>query len=191
MDRRWVYGGIVVAAGVGLVKLLGRGPKVDADTRLMLMGDSLAVGMTVPFRSLAAEQRIPFQSLAVSGSRIDQWAHSKKLQRALASFRPTLVLVSLGTNDEYLRGDAVARQRPYFEDLLKMLRDSGAEIAWIGPPTLPKPASNGITPMLEAAIPSSHYFHSEQLALPRGPDKLHPTTRGYAGWAGAIWQWLA
>jgi lysophospholipase L1-like esterase len=45
--------------------------------------------------------------------------------------------------------------------------------------------------MLKAEIPSRDYFPSDQLAIPRGPDGIHPTARGYAGWAGAIWQWLA
>lgn len=192
MDRRWVYGGLAVAAGVGLVKLIARGPRIEpGKTKLLLVGDSLAVGMKPHLAALAKEHRVPFEAQAVSGSRIDQWATSKKLAAKLTLFRPTLAVVSLGTNDEYLKGDAVARQQPHLDALLKKLRAAGAEVAWIGPPTLPKPKSNGIVPMLQSAISPSHYFHSEALAIPRGPDKLHPTARGYAGWAGAVWQWLS
>ncbi len=42
-----------------------------------------------------------------------------------------------------------------------------------------------------ALSPRYFYFHSEKLEMPRGPDNLHPTARGYAGWAGAIWHWLS
>jgi len=35
------------------------------------------------------------------------------------------------------------------------------------------------------------YFPSQRLTIPRGADQLHPTARGYAAWAGAIWQWLS
>lgn len=192
MDRRWVYGGLAVAAGVGLARLITRGPKIEpGKTRLLVIGDSLAVGTSPHFAAIAKEQRVPFEKQAVSGSRIDQWATSKKLGEKLASFKPTMAIVSLGTNDEYLSGDAVKRQSPYLQQLLQRLQDAGVEVAWMGPPTLPKKASNGIVPLLQATIPSSHYFHSETLQIPRGPDKLHPTARGYAGWAGAVWQWLS
>lgn len=192
MDRRWVYGGLAVAAGVGLVKLIARGPRIEpGKTRLLLVGDSLAVGMKPHFAALAREHRVPFEAQAISGSRIDQWATSKKLAEKLATFHPTLAVVSLGTNDEYLKGDAAKRQRPHLDALLGKLQGAGAEVAWIGPPTLPKPASNGIVPLLQHTVPPTHYFHSETMPIPRGPDKLHPTARGYAGWAGAVWQWLS
>lgn len=192
MDRRWVYGGLAVAAGVGLARLITHGPKIEGGkTRLLVIGDSLAVGTSPHFAMLAKEQEVPFDKQAVSGSRIDQWASSKKLGEKLGTFKPSLVIVSLGTNDEYLKGDAVARQRPHLDQLLGRLQASGAEVAWMGPPTLPKASSNGIAALLQQTVPSSHYFHSETLNIPRGPDKLHPTAKGYAGWAGAVWQWLS
>jgi lysophospholipase L1-like esterase len=171
--------------------LSDRGPKITPGSRVLLVGDSLAVGMTPHFAELAKEQRLPLESLALTGSRIDQWAGSQKLAERLATFRPTLVVVSLGTNDEYMQGDAVGRQRPYLAELVGKVHASGAELAWVGPPTLPKPKSNGIASLIQEHVPREAYFHSETLGIPRGPDKLHPTAVGYAGWAGAIWRWLS
>lgn len=192
MERRWVYAGLAVAAGVGLATLvLKRSPKIHpGSTRLLLFGDSLAVGLGPPMAALAKDQRVAFDTVAQVGTRIDQWASDPRLDQELATFKPTLILVSLGTNDAYMQGDAVGRQGPYLTRLLSKLQATGAEIVWIGPPTLPV-APNGIVDMLKASIPSSHYFPSEALTLPRGPDNLHPTVAGYAGWVGAIWQWLS
>ena len=196
VERRWLYAGLLVAAGAaaGLARAI-RGPKVRPDSRVLVVGDSLAVGLSPSLKALAKEQGVQIESLALSGTRIDQWAGSRKLEEKLAAFRPTLVLVSLGTNDEYLQpqtgGAVVGRQRPHLDALLSKIEASGAEVAWIGPPQLPKPQSNGVVAMLQDVIPRSHYFFSEQLEIPRGPDGLHPNVRGYAGWAGTIWHWLS
>jgi len=191
VDRRWVYAGLGVVAGVGLLRALwpSRPRVLSGQTRLLLIGDSLAVGLGPPLRALSKDQSVSFDVLAKESTRIDQWAGSQKLTEKLQSFQPTLVLVSLGTNDEYLAGDGGKRQAPYLEQLL--VRLGPVEVGWIGPPTLPKAASNGVTGLLQTRISASHYFHSEALTIPRGPDKLHPTLKGYAGWAGMIWQWLS
>lgn len=188
MTRQWVYAGLLAAVGYGLVRAM-RGPHViPGQTRVLVIGDSLAVGLAPQIKALAAESQVSFDALATVGTRIDQWAQSGSLVDKLAAFKPTLVLVSLGTNDEYMTGDAVGRQQPYLTQLLARLKD--ATVVWIGPPTLPKP-SNGIVGMLQARLPASHYFPSQTLTIPRGPDQIHPTAKGYAGWAGALWQWLS
>jgi len=195
MDRTWVYAGLAVAAGVGLAKLLHRGPRVlPGQTRLLLLGDSLAVGLGPHVQCLAADQRIPFRALAKTSTRVDQWAQSAALDSTLASWKPTLALVSLGTNDAYVAG-AASRQKPWLDQLLAKLAAAGVEVAWIGPPTLPatsmgKPDAAWLAE-LQAAIPASHWFPSAALTIPRGPDNLHPSARGYAGWAGGIWHWLS
>jgi lysophospholipase L1-like esterase len=192
VDRRWVYAGLVVAAaGAGLAKLLPSGPRIRPDTRLMLVGDSLAVGMAPYFSCLSKEQKLPFDALAKVSTRIDQWAASQVLTDHVATFQPTLVLVSLGTNDAFMMGDVATKQRPALAQLIAKLSAGGAEIAWIGPPQLPGKPNAGLLALLKSAFPTANYFASETLPIPRGPDGLHPTAKGYAGWSGALWQWLS
>jgi len=187
-----VYAGLVVAAaGAGLAKLLPSGPRIRAGTRLMVVGDSLAVGMAPYFACLSKEQKLPFDALAKVSTRIDQWAASQVLAEHVATFKPTLVLVSLGTNDAFMMGDVAAKQRPALAQLIAQLTVGGAELAWIGPPQLAGRPNAGLLTLLKSAIPASNYFASETLPIPRGPDNLHPTAKGYAGWSGAIWQWLS
>lgn len=175
-----------------MVRLLFAPRLKPGESRVLVVGDSLAVGLSPYLADMAKQERIGFSSLAVVGTRIEQWADNPSLRERLASFRPTIVLVSLGTNDEYLIGsDVVTRQQAALRRLVSLLMTASPEfIVWVGPPSLPK-ASNGIVAMLKATIPSRDYFPSESLTIPRGPDGIHPTARGYAGWAGAIWQWLS
>jgi len=139
--------------------------------------------------ALARENKVAFESMAIQGTRIDQWAKNAALFQKIAAFKPDVILVSLGTNDEYMKLDAGVRQAPALNELLTKLR-AVAPVAWIGPPKLPKPGTNGAIPLILKNVPPSHYYPSQNLTIPRGPDKLHPTAAGYAGWAGAIWKWL-
>lgn len=204
-SKQWIYAGLALVAGIGVVKLIG-GPRIRRGMRVLLVGDSLAVGMAPYFGALAKEAGVEFKSLATVSTRIDQWASSAELAKLLTSFQPDMVLISLGTNDSYMTGGAstVEKQRAALEKLYALLtqwpRSSGTgrgpeHVVWIGPPTLPKP-NPAMTGMIQDAAgnalsPRFHYFHSDRLSLPRGPDGLHPTARGYAGWAGAIWHWLS
>jgi lysophospholipase L1-like esterase len=187
-DRRWLYGGLFAAGGIGLVIALRSGtPKIKSSTRLLVIGDSLAKGLDPHLAALGREEGVAsYLGNGIVGSRIDQWAKSPWLDDALAKFRPTLILVSLGTNDEYMGPNAAAKQAPALAQLLGKLKASGAELVWIGVPTLP--VSNGVATMIEKQVP--YYFPSTQIPIPRGPDRIHPTAAGYAGWAGALWRWL-
>jgi len=205
-NRAWIYLGLGAATltAVGLVELLGA-PTLRAGDRVLLVGDSLAVGLTAPFGALCQDNGIAFQAIATVGTRIDQWASAEPLTQALATFQPTIVLISLGTNDAYMvpspGQDIGARQAPYLDELLSKIEAARPRaIVWVSPPTLP-PAAVSLPSVLtlirsEHAIelgrikPRVAIFQTQNLVLPRGPDGIHPVARGYAAWAGALWKWL-
>lgn len=188
--RLLVYAGVLaVGVGTAAVAFTGGPPKLRAGKRVFLLGDSLAVGLSRPLATIAKDHGVAFESMAVQGTRIDQWANNEALFAAVRKFKPNLILISLGTNDEYMTGDGGTRQKPYLQKLLSTL-EAIAPVAWIGPPKLPKTGTNGVIPMIVETVPSSMYYPSQKLEIPRAPDKLHPTTGGYAGWAGEIWKWL-
>jgi len=202
-SKQWIYAGLALVAGIGVVKLIG-GPRIRRGMRVLLVGDSLAVGMAPYFGALAKEAGVEFKSLATSGTTIEQWSKSAELANLLNAFQPQMVLVSLGTNDSVSKAAGVVeRTRVALDRLLTLLtgwkRADGAtgpeNVVWIGPPKLPVNLNPEIAKMLQDAAglvaPRFSYYHSERLDLPRGPDGLHPTARGYAGWAGAIWHWLS
>jgi lysophospholipase L1-like esterase len=192
VDRRWILGGLLIGAGIGVVRAVTMHPKIHKDTRLLLIGDSLAKGLSPQFKALATEEGIPYLGAGVVGSRVDQWVHSRWLTEDAAAIDPTLVLVSLGTNDCYsqLTPEAVAASQ---EELFTLLPPD-ADVVWIGVPALPS-TYNGHHPNVDilAALEeqAKYYFPSHELDIPRGPDGLHPNATGYAGWAGAIWDWLS
>lgn len=189
MERRWLYGGLAVVRGVGLARLVRRGPKIQPGgaTRLLLVGGVFATGLGPPLRSLAGEQKVPFDAVLVPNGtkalRTDEWVSRPELAAKAVTFKPTLVVVSL--DPPATDSSARAKQAAALKGLLSGIRTAGAEVVWIGPPVLP---ATGV----RARGPSPWSFPTgTALTLPRGPDGVQPTVAGYAGWAGALWQWLS
>lgn len=152
-------------------------PQASAPERALLLGDSLAVGLTAPLGARAKQAGFEFQALAKEGTTIKQWAASPAVGKEIASFKPTVVFVSLGTNDD-VQGNVVTADT----SLQKLLVTLGqVDLVWIGS-LKPGPVSLMVQQRLGDA-----YFHSERLALPKTPDGLHTTPAGYSQWAAAIW----
>jgi lysophospholipase L1-like esterase len=194
--RLWIYAGLVLAAGVGLATAapstpspapLPLRPPLGAGSRLLLVGDSLAHGLAVPLGAISRAAQAALLVDARSGTRMDQWASEPWLGRVLLT-NPQLVLVSLGTNDMKAMGSAPQK---HMARILAIIQGSGAEVAWIMPPTMPFPDPVGIGAMLltlpAAGVP---LFRSDKVIIPRAADGIHPTAAGYAGWAAHIWKWL-
>jgi lysophospholipase L1-like esterase len=193
LDRTWLYAGLIVAVGLGVSSLLKRGPRVRRGDKLLVFGDSLAQGLTPPLGQLARDNGVAFAATSKVGSTIREWAGATALGadlRAKLAERPTVVLCSLGTNDEFLTPDSARAELPALDALIELVKASGAELGWIGPPKLPKPG-NGIASIIQTKLAQNRYFHSETFDIPRAGDALHPTVKGYAGWAGQIWLWVS
>jgi len=181
----------------GGVALLGWGFSRAAAPRgrVLLVGDSLAVGLAGPLRTLG----INLDSSAVVGITIGYWltTGAAKLHGALAA-KPGLILISLGTNDAYSsatqeRLEADARK------LLAQLVASGAAVVWIGPPPLPSQYGSNLVDMqklaaIQRAVESTQFatwIDSSGLQLPRAADGLHLTDAGYTTWAEILVRELA
>lgn len=190
--RLWIYAGLTLTAGVGLVSLIVPptalvhvgSEKPVRGTSIMLLGDSIAQGLAVPLRALVVAEGGTLPSLTRVGSRLDQWA--KDIQTVLAGKTPSVVLLSLGTND--MKRTSISSVPAEVQTILAAVRAVGAEPVWILPPTMPFP-DPGIRAALEAS--GARVFHSEVITIPRATDRIHPTPAGYAGFAANIWQWLA
>lgn len=223
-QKTWLLAGLVIAAGVGLLKMAsasGAGAaKVRKGERILMMGDSLAVGLSTPMKGLVTDAKdvgAAFASTACGGTATFQYSNSQyqggcydctkgitsncntMLLGSIKAFQPTLVLVSLGTNDAYgkVQPEVIMQAA---RDLIKLLQAAGARVAWIGPPKLTPVyaypgGANTLRPevlaqlrqtVTDAGIP---WFESSQLEIPQF-DGVHANAKGYAGWAANIWNWL-
>lgn len=190
MSWRWIAAIIGVTGFVGwLTRSKGSGahaPRVKAGDRLLLIGDSLAVGLEPGSRGIAQGHGVAFDAEVKGGTRIAQWANSSQLKLTMTTFKPNVVLVSLGTNDAYYYLNQ-ADVQPEVVKLVDVLRP--ARVLWIGPPMLPRNAA-GVRAAILSVIPQQNYFYSDRIDIPRQPDGIHATGEGYSIWNRAIWDWL-
>lgn len=186
--------------GTPVARVTGGGshPALQEGDRVLLVGDSLSVGLTGPLGTLARNEKLSFSSgPGESGSTLTDWAPGGKLharlQNGLAQ-RPRVVFISLGTNDAYFNTAAAQAEFSKIDAIIKTVKDSGASLIWIGPPTLPA-TSNGnnknniIIPAIQSRVPTADYFPSDQYTFGRAPDQIHATGAGYSTWASQLWNW--
>lgn len=193
VDRRWILGGLLFAGGVGIVRVLTNRPKLDENSRILVIGDSFARGLAPHLDALAEDEDLPLHAMGISGTVTVQWVNSTDLSSQLASFKPTHVFVSLGGNDSYTNFSPEDVAEDSLE-LVEKIQTAGAHPIWIGVPPMPRfHGGNEINPDTLMAVKDAvpFYFDSSDLVIPREPDGLHPTAAGYAGWAGAFWNWIA
>lgn len=183
--RVWIWGGLALAAGVGFVMAKAHEETFGPGTqRVLLIGDELALGLSTPLRTLVEAAGMSFFVDGRDRTTISDWATGAWLSDDLELYRPTVVVVSLGMADMLLADPAA--EAPSVVELLHLAASKGAAVLWVLPPSLPFDAPAVRKMVASATLP----FPSEALTIPRGPDQVHPTGKGYAGWAGAIWRWL-
>lgn len=185
------------AAHAGVAQSFLRTPQ-----RVLVIGDSLAVGMMPTFAGLAQRDGHEFYGkgcpmgatggsacTAVTGSSTPQWARDAWIGSALAASRPSLVLISLGTNDFKGGASYAPTVRSAAQSIAAKIRAAGALPIWIDPLRMPFEDSA----MARDAWRNSGAiaFDSSQLDFKRAGDGVHLTPAGYQGWAEQVWSWLA
>jgi lysophospholipase L1-like esterase len=181
-----ILGGVGLAALLLLVSRRGSaGPSVPKGAKILLFGDSLALGLSAPMKKIAEGSGYDFASSGVVGSRTDQW--EGKLTSLLATEQPSLVLVSLGTNDGAMNDPA--SQEVHFKNLADLLTAYGSDFVWIAPPSMPAHLKMGPVRSLIWRY-SPKVIDSAQMNFDRAPDGIHSSPAGYADWALQAWQKL-
>lgn len=153
--------------------------------RVLLVGDSMAQGIG-PFlqRKVEGAGGI-WASAPEQSSTIIWWQGSGKLRSLIAQHNPDLIFIALGSNELFVK-DAEARAGV----IRRMVEEIGRRDAyWIGPPSW-KPGSN-LVPIIEENFQAGHFYNSDRLDVPRGPDGKHPTAQGYERWVELVWSWYA
>jgi len=151
-----------------------RKSKPATPRRVALIGDSYTVGLGPELAKLIPD----FRYEGFVGTRTDQWAsHAQACGHCgdwLAAFKPSVVLVSLGTND------GASPNPANYQAIVRTIHGIGARVVWIEPPTAVK------VPAVRAVIASLGVPTVPAPTLPMASDGLHP--KSYSSWAAEIVQ---
>ena len=102
----------------------------------------------------------------------------------IRSYRPTLVLFSLGANQ--INDHKITAKEDHIREIVRQLGD--AEYVWIGPPHWKE--DTGINSLIIKHIGNERFFDSRRLNFERRKDGAHPTAKAAAIWADSISRWI-
>lgn len=163
-------------------------PLIRPGSVVMLVGDSLAVGLSARFKSLARSNGYFPVVHAVNGTSIFQW--KTWISRDLEVINPDLVLVSLGTNDAVIY-DKVRQNLGEYKSFSDSIEASGSKVVWIGPPNISKTRILKIHETRKIIRGSvDRFFESEFHESVIGGDGVHPSAGGYSRWMDSLWLWM-
>ncbi len=157
-----------------------RAAKLRPLERVLIVGDSLAVGLSGPLEAGYGSRTIAAATRAREGSTAPEWV--RRTEQAVAELNPHVVLVSLGTNDCVDPTLRVCQEFTTNAGRVKMAAESqGATVVWLIPSWLDwAPSIRGKLAPLEVRTLEA----PDGIAL-QG-DGIHPTPAGYAAWARDI-----
>jgi len=172
---------------------------LTAGDRVLLIGDSQAFLLSHEFPVLATRDGVTFKAVVAPGSSVISWASDGPLWAMAAQFRPTAVLVSLGSNDAYMGPSVVRNEGPFLARVSKRLDGLGArEVVWLGPPKLRR-AAKGLEAFVQMVSRTGfRYLDAREIEVGMWDDQLHCSRPQYAGdradgcrvWATWAWQLL-
>lgn len=164
-------------------------PLIEKKSNILLVGDSLALGMSYQFIKLARENGYNPHTSAIGGSNTLQWV--SKIDKELIHHKPKLVLVSLGTNESGYWGQFILNHPDIYKDFVNKINKTGAKIVWIGLPELPMnklPQQNKVRELINNA--TDVYYDSTTIQIQKAEDEIHATPEGYKYWINQVWDWM-
>lgn len=170
-------------------------------TKVLLAGDSLALGLTAPLMAEAQRYGIELKGDGRTSTTAAQWVTGGWLAKDIADFAPTITLISLGTNDA--TGD-LAAFATNVQTLVDQATSKGGAVGWLGPPYL-APTLKQFPPgnvekmrkiLLETLTARGINVFPTDADAPakdysRAQDGVHMTPAGYASWAKDIAEFAA
>lgn len=180
--RAWIYQGLALADGVGLVAQRGAAapsPVLEPGWGLTLFGDAIAEGLLQPLMQLASPA-VRFTSYCVERARPEDWLLRRWVDDLVRNAPPRTLFAGAFEWVNPLPVEALLA-------IERRVEGAGGIVAWLAPP---QAADDAVYAIEYAKLFRPHHvFRSDGLEIQLGADGV-PTAVGYAGWAGSFWAWL-
>ena len=119
---------------------------------------------------------------------IKKWGSTPKLPTLVKTYKPDVILVSLGMNELF-------EQKPSrFKAQVDAIKAAAGDVPviWVGPPSWPGHGKGEtLNSWLADEMGDGHFFRSFDLKLPRqSKTNPHPTRQGMIEWMDAVVNWI-
>lgn len=149
--------------------------------KVLVIGDSMGEGIAYGLGQLKKRYPIRYKSFAKASTTTFYWNSELLKNKEIENFAPDIVLIALGTNEWNGVGSGTKLR---ILKIYNKLESMGLRSVWVTPPVCD--ATKFYEMVYE--VYGQHTYDSRMLTLPRGPDKIHPTMKGYITWADDILQ---
>ena len=157
------------------------GIAIGAGTRVFLFGDSMVnAGLGQRLERLIVDRGGTYAENHWSSSTTKKWSESERLPNLLFKHKPDVVFIALGSNEVYFLDKHAAE---HVQAIVKKL--DGRPCVWIGPPVWK--TQTGIVDAERDNSSPCAFFDSSTVKLERQKDGIHPSLKGGATWAEAVW----
>lgn len=156
--------------------------------RVLFVGDSMCVGMKEEFEKITRESGWVGSTRCRVGTTSIQW--ESWIENVVTSWRPDIVLISLGTNDGWIL-DRIVSHSGVHRRVYELAGCTGARVVWVEPPKINIKyvrGIEGVRNLLHSNIPVR--FESELFIVPPPGDGVHLTSTGYNMWMRKLWEWM-
>lgn len=165
-------------------------PIVPQSESILLIGDSLAVGMSSGFERVAKDAGYVPRVHAISGTNTRQWI--PLLSRDILDLKPKLVVASLGTNDAVAYPTWLEKNSDMYTGLVNVADTAGVPLVWIAPPPSSSPKIQSVKEVCEYIEATGvEYFDTSSLEIQKADDQIHFTPLGYSKTIDSVWLWMA
>jgi hypothetical protein len=156
----------------------------ESPQRILILGDSMIDGLLPRLADYAVENGHTVRAVIWYGSRTIDWGRGTRLKEMLTAYRPTFVIVALGSSELYAHG--VEKRSGAVQRMLEAIKPR--KLVWIGPPNWT--TDTGINALLEREVGADRYFRSADLTFERKKDGIHPTLASSERWMDAVARWI-
>ncbi|WP_299457686.1 hypothetical protein [uncultured Microscilla sp.] len=160
---------------------------VNTNTQhILLAGDSMAgaAGLEYGFRKYAMYNGHRLTVISQPSSTTALWSQQKKLKAAIATYKPTFIIIGLGANELFVRD--IPQRKKYIRDILKQA--GNIPVIWVGPPNWRK--DTGINAAIRSIVGKDRFFLSEHIKMSRQYDGIHPDIKGSVTWTDTLTTWI-
>lgn len=161
--------------------------KIKIDTsyqKILLTGDSMSEGLLFPFMDTCKKYKHKFVCIPVYSSTTMSFANSNKMKELVNKYNPTYVILTLGSNELFIRG--IEKRDEFVKKIISQVGDR--KLIWIGPPNWKD--DTGINDLIIKNMGKGKFFDSRNIKLERARDGAHPTFKAARVWADTIFRWL-
>ncbi len=158
---------------------------IGPGARVLVLGDSMAdAGFSQRLAEKVKARGGTLESDAWTSATTTTWSRGDRLDKLVARVKPTAIFVVLGANEVFIPNpDALA---PNVRTIVGKV--SAQPCVWVTPPLWK--GETGIVAVEKAHAAPCRFFDSSTLAIARRKDGIHPTDKGGADWADAVWSAL-